>query len=225
MISQRGIQFELITSRLSLSDYIFPGLDVLRITIKHPLVCQKFCARTDFLEKQLGYLTSESPAPTQIMAMRTFCNMFKQTAGEKVLIDNRDRVITPSLNCRLTPNKNVQIALATLLLNYSVYLLDKLDEEAKSQCLLAVASVLENPQDAEAQFRLLVCLGTLMINDAGVTGLAQSLELENLVLPLQTMTEPQKVADCAKLVLQLLKWWNPPIPLCFPSRTHLLTID
>ena len=125
---------------------------MLRITIKHPLVCQKFCARTDFLEKQLGYLTSESPAPTQIMAMRTFCNMFKQTAGEKVLIDNRDRVITPSLNCRLTPNKNVQIALATLLLNYSVYLLDKLDEEAKSQCLLAVASVLENPQDGEAQF-------------------------------------------------------------------------
>ncbi|KAK3090943.1 hypothetical protein FSP39_015921 [Pinctada imbricata] len=186
-------------------EYIFPGLDVLRITIRNPKVCQKFCNVEDFLERQLGYLTNDTPAPAQMLTLRTFCNMFKQPSGEKILVANRDRVITPSLNCRLTQNKNIQIALCTLLLNYSVYLQNKVDEEAKSQCLLAIASVLENPLDSEAQFRLLVSLGTLMSSDDGVRALAQSLEIENLVSPLQNMVEPKKLPDCASYILKLLR--------------------
>lgn len=159
----------------------------------------------EFLERQLGYLTSDTPTPAQILALRTFCNMFKQPSGEKILVANRDRLITPSLNCRLTQNKNIQIALCTLLLNYSVYLQNKVDEEAKSQCLLAIASVLENPLDPEAQFRLLVSLGTLMSSDEGVKGLAQSLDIENLVSPLQSTTEPKKLPDCASFIMKLLR--------------------
>lgn len=81
-----------------------------------------------------------------------------------------------------------------------------MDEEAGySQCLLAVASVMENPLDPEAEFRLLVCLGTLISNDKSTRELAKSLDLQNLIVPMQTRVEPKKVSECAGLVINRLQ--------------------
>lgn len=130
--------------------------------------------------------------------------MFKEHFGETLAMQNRDQIITAALECRLSPNKNVQIAVCTLLLNYAVFLQDKVDEEGKSQCLLAMASALENDIDSEAAFRLLVCLGTIVSTDETVQALARSIEIRNLVEPLLLKPEPAKLPGCATYVLELL---------------------
>lgn len=193
-------------SFLSPTEFIFPGLDVLRISIKNQKICDHMCSQPGFLERQLLYLAPASPVPTQLLSLRVLANCFKHPSGQRLLLSGRENVITEALNCRLTPNKNVQVALATLLLNYSVCLGGVVDEEAGySQCLLAVASVMENPLDPEAEFRLLVCLGTLISNDKSTRELAKSLEIENLVIPMQSRVEPQKVSECAGFVINRLQ--------------------
>ncbi|XP_069126256.1 phospholipase A-2-activating protein-like [Argopecten irradians] len=183
---------------------VFPGLDVLRIAIKDPFMSERLCTSVHFVDSRLMYLTKTNTPNNQMLTLRTLCNMFKQHFGETLAMQNRDKIITAALECRLSPNKNVQIALATLLLNYSVFLQDKLDEEAKSQCLLAMASVLENDIDSEAMFRLLVCLGTLIKTDETAQALARSIDIRNLVEPLLAKLEPAKVPGCAAFILELL---------------------
>lgn len=163
------------------------------------------CSRDGFLPHRLQFLTSDAPVPTQMLTLRILVNCFHHENGRQLLLSQRDQIITQALNCRLTANKNVQIALATLLLNYSISLQDRVDEEGKSQCLLAVASVLENPMDPEAEFRLLVCLGTLISNDQETKVLAKSLDLQDLIIPMQTRLDPKKVSDCAGFVINHLQ--------------------
>ena len=193
-------------SFLSPTEFIFPGLDVLRISIKNQKICDHMCSQPGFLEQQLLYLAPASPVPTQLLSLRVLANCFKHPSGQRLLLSGWENVITEALNCRLTSNKNIQVALATLLLNYSVCLGAVVDEEAGySQCLLAVASVMENPLDPEAEFRLLVCLGTLISNDKSTRELAKSLEIENLVIPMQSRVEHQKVSECAGFVINRLQ--------------------
>jgi phospholipase A-2-activating protein len=163
------------------------------------------CSQDAFLQQQLQFLKSDAPVPTQMLTLRILVNCFQHDTGRRLLLSQRDQLITQALDCRLTPNKNVQIALATLLLNYSVSLLDRVDEEGKSQCLLAVASVLENPMDPEAEFRLLVCLGTLISNDQETKVLAKSLDMQDLIIPMQTRLDPKKVSECAGFVINCLQ--------------------
>ncbi|XP_060069922.1 phospholipase A-2-activating protein-like [Ylistrum balloti] len=183
---------------------VFPALDVLRIAIKDPFMSERLCTNVHFVDSRLMYLSKNNTANNQMLTLRTLCNMFRQHFGETLAMQNRERIITAALECRLSPNKHVQIALSTLLLNYAVFLQDKLDEEGKSQCLLAMASVLENNIDSEAVFRLLVCLGTLIKADETAQALARSLDIKNLVEPHLTKSEPSKVPECATFILELL---------------------
>ncbi|XP_071173054.1 phospholipase A-2-activating protein-like isoform X1 [Mytilus edulis] len=185
------------------NDMVFPALDVLRmcvLTSLNKIVCEK-----DGLVDKLVNFISSDVAPTQMLALRTLCNMFKGQTGEKMCVKHRDFILTSALNCKASTNKNIVIALATLLMNYSVHLQDKLDPEAKSQCLIAAGNVLENTNiDSEAGFRLLVCIGTLIDSDPNMKELARSINAKTVIFPLKKRAEPQKLIDCATFVFNVL---------------------
>lgn len=186
-------------------DMVFPVLDVLRICIKHADICQHFCDKSDFLDERLQYLSGDSSVANQMLTLRTFCNLFKQPSGVRLMCKNRDSIITTALNLKGSANKNIQIAMATLLMNYSVQLQDQPDIEGRSQCLIAAANMLEGNLDLEAGFRLLVCIGTLISSDEGTRELAKSLELKNFIIPLKGNVEPKKLPECASFVIDLLQ--------------------
>ena len=183
---------------------MFPGLDVLRIGIKNKFFNERLCKSDHFIDSRLVYLKPNNTAPNQMLTLRTFCNMFVQEFGQVLALNNRENVITAALDCRLSPNKNIQIAIATLLINYSVFISDKEEDEAKTQCLLAIASVLENDLDPEAAFRLLVSLGTLIKNNETTLVMAKSLDFKHLVEPYLSKLEPAKLPQCASYLLELL---------------------
>jgi hypothetical protein len=151
------------------------------------------------------YWSDESSAPTQILSLKVVCNMFAQPQGFKLCMDNRDRTLTRALNLKESKNKNVQIALGTLLLNYSVGLFGTLDLEGKSQTLAAAMECMKVKPDIEAAFRIFIAMGTLIHKDESVLNLAQSMNVMPYVGEYVMIQNPKKVGECANLLADLFR--------------------
>ena len=129
--------------------------------------------------------------------------MFAQPLGCKLVLSNRDMVVEKAMNLKSNKNKNVQIALSTVLLNISIGLFGSLNLEGKSQCLSALAMMLEAGLDPEAGFRTLVAIGTLIHKDETVLNLATSLDVPMYLRSFLMIQEPKKLSECANLLNQL----------------------
>jgi hypothetical protein len=55
-----------------------------------------------------------------VVALRTLCNMFKGETGEKLCVKHREFILTSAMNCKTSENKNVSIALSTLLIHKGI---------------------------------------------------------------------------------------------------------
>ncbi|XP_071118768.1 phospholipase A-2-activating protein-like [Haliotis cracherodii] len=185
------------------SNVVFPALDVVRICVKHPLVNQAFSNQAT-IQQLISFITPDNPPACQMLALRSLTNLFSQSQGRKAVCENRDTVLGSALSCRKT-NKNVQIAIGTVILNYAIALRGTEDIEGKSQCLSAARNVLEASPDHEASFRVLVSIGTILSGDEEAFALAQSLGLQDPIVKLGRVTEPKKVPECAQLVLNILR--------------------
>ena len=188
---------------LFLSDFVFPALDILRLCIKQRETNQAFCASDNILEDMFSYWSPESSAANQILSLKVVCNMFAQPIGCKLVMDNRDRIIEKAMTCKSSRNKNVQVAMTTLFLNFSIGLFGSLNLEGKSQCLSAAATMLETGLDPEASFRCLVAMGTLIHKDESLLNLAISLNVPAMVGSLINAQDVKKLSECASLLSQL----------------------
>ncbi|NXI59826.1 PLAP protein, partial [Chloroceryle aenea] len=189
------------------SDTVFPALDILRLSLRHPTVNENFCSEKDriqFVHFLLKFLKPEERPANHLLALRALSNCFVCQPGQKLLMELRDEVMTEAVELRLSNNKNIHIALATLTLNYAVHLHKDDNLEGKVQCLSVVSIVMEAVEDHEAIFRLLVALGTLISNDKNMVQLAKSLGLDNQIKKYLSVSEPDKVKQCCRLVLELL---------------------
>lgn len=120
------------------------------------------------------------------------------------MMEQRDEIMTQAIETRLGNNKNIHIALATLTLNYAVCLHKINDIEGKAQCLSVISTVMEVVQDLEAIFRLLVALGTLISDDTTTVQLAKSLGVDSQIKKYASVSEPAKVKECCRFVVNLL---------------------
>lgn len=112
--------------------------------------------------------------------------------------------MSQAIELKISSNKNIHIALATLALNYAVCLHKINNIEGKAQCLSVISTVMEIVQDLEAIFRLLVALGTLISGDSDAVQLAKSLGVDSQIKKYSSVSEPAKVNECCRLVLNLL---------------------
>lgn len=112
--------------------------------------------------------------------------------------------MSQAIELKLSSNKNIHVALATLALNYAVCLHKINNIEGKAQCLSVISTVMEVVQDFEAIFRLLVALGTLISGDSNAVQLAKSLGVDSQIKKYSSVSEPAKVNECCRLVLNLL---------------------
>merc|ERR1719414_1268426 len=148
---------------------VFPALDLVRAVLLHPAT-QGLLLEKEMLDKifsaALRNLTKEAPAPAQMLSLRILSNMFASSKGEEMLRTYRDSVLTRIFQ-ELFPiaedNKNIQIAASTLLLNYSVSINRKMDDESQIQMLSTLCiNFLTFITDWEARFRTLVAIGTML---------------------------------------------------------------
>uniref|UniRef100_A0A8C2NJA0 Phospholipase A-2-activating protein n=1 Tax=Capra hircus TaxID=9925 RepID=A0A8C2NJA0_CAPHI len=188
-------------------DIVFPALDILRLSIKHPSVNENFCNEKEgarFSSHLVSLLNPRGKPANQLLALRTFCNCFVGQAGQKLMMSQRESLLSHAIELKSGSNKNIHIALATLTLNYSVCFHKDHNIEGKAQCLSVISTVLEVVQDLEATFRLLVALGTLISDDSNAVQLAKSLGVDSQIKKYASVSEPAKVSECCRLILNLL---------------------
>uniref|UniRef100_A0A803YIJ1 Phospholipase A2 activating protein n=1 Tax=Meleagris gallopavo TaxID=9103 RepID=A0A803YIJ1_MELGA len=188
-------------------DIVFPALDILRLSVRHPIVNENFCgeeAHMEFIHLLLKFLNPQGKPANQLLALRALCNCFVSQAGQKLLMEQRDEIMTQAIEVKSGNNKNVHIALATLTLNYAVCLHKVNNIEGKAQCLSVISTVMEVVKDLEAVFRLLVALGTLISDDKNAVQLAKSLGVDSQIKKYVSVSEPAKVKECCRFVLNLL---------------------
>ncbi|ELT98127.1 hypothetical protein CAPTEDRAFT_160241 [Capitella teleta] len=186
---------------------LFPVLDIFRMTIKSSVACEHFCGdkdSEDFISLVSACLSPDSPAANQMLMLRMLCNICSHPLGQTFLITHRDRLISSLTSLTSTANKNLQIAQASLLLNYAVLCRSFEDMEFKSHCLSAAVCLAESMSDPEASFRLLVCLGTMLHEDQNCTELAKSLDVVQFVNKCRDLADPPKLHECAANLSLLL---------------------
>jgi len=98
----------------------------------------------------------------------------------------------------------MEIAASTVLLNYTVIFGTGNNFDKKCQILSGAGAVAMCAKEAEAQFRCLVAVGTLLQNCARCRSLAISLDLKPVVERLGAVNDPNKVGECARHVLRFL---------------------
>ncbi|XP_030050029.1 phospholipase A-2-activating protein isoform X1 [Microcaecilia unicolor] len=188
-------------------DIVFPALDILRLSIRHPSVNENLCsdkATGQFCSYLIMHLNPQGKPANQLLALRIFCNCFAWQPGQKLMMLHRDQILSQAIELKASVNKNIHIALATLVLNYAICLHQDNDIEGKAQCLSVVSTAIEMVQDLEAAFRLLVALGTLISDDVNAIQLAKSLGIDSQIKKYAAVSEPAKISECCKLVLNLL---------------------
>lgn len=190
-------------------DIVFPVLDILRLAVRHPEVNAQLCGGTEgasLCNHLLGLMSPQGRPANQMLALRTFCNCFSGSHGRSLLLGQREAVLSRAADLRSVCNKNIHVALATLVLNYAGILYGRLSEiEAKAQCLSVASSALEVVQDKEAIFRLLVALGTTVAGDSTAKDLARSLGVNSQITKYASVSDPAKVGECCRLVLDELQ--------------------
>lgn len=189
-------------------DIVFPILDILRLAVRHPQVNETLCGEAEGVQlcnHLLSLMRPEGRPANQMLALRTLCNCFSGRHGRSLLLSQRETVLSQAADLASVCNKNIHIALATLVLNYAGCLHNQPDLDAKAQCLSVASRVLETVQDKEAVFRLLVALGTTVASDQTAQDLARSLGVNSQITKYSSVSDPSKVAECCQLVLKELQ--------------------
>lgn len=180
----------------------------MRLAVRHPLVNESLCGEAEGVQMcnhLLSLMRPEGRPANQMLALRTLCNCFSGRHGRALLMAHRETVLSHTADLATVCNKNIHIALATVVLNYAGALWSQPNLEAKAQCLSVVSRALETAQDREAVFRLLVALGTTVASDQTAKDLARSLGVSSQISKYSSASEPSKVADCCQLVLKELQ--------------------
>lgn len=190
---------------------VFPALDLVRAILLHPDT-QDLVLEKDMLDKvfsaALKQVRKDAPTAAQMLSLRVLSNMFATVKGEALLRTYRDSVLTRIFQDMFPiadDNKNIQIAAATLLLNYSVSIQRRMDDESQIQMLSTLCiNFLTFITDWEARFRTLVAIGTMLSTSPDALDYARTLEAKEGVRGWRLLEGPAKVSECASFIEKML---------------------
>ncbi|OAX82465.1 hypothetical protein ACJ72_03183 [Emergomyces africanus] len=152
-----------------------PGLDLLRLlAAATPVVASTDYGGDDLISTLISSGVFEPPLNVNnaMLTVRTFANLFETEAGRALAISKFADIITQvgslTANTSGTPNRNLTIAIATLYINFAVFLTSDgiaSSPESSEKALLLLdelSKLLAKEKDSEAVYRILVAVGTLV---------------------------------------------------------------
>ena len=101
-----------------------------------------------------------------------------------------------------TDNKNCQIAVSTLVLNYAIACTNiSVDKDLQKQCTTLTSLLIVGLTDPEAKYRTLIALGTLLEASSSNAAEAKSMEMKESVQSAMMIVEQgHKIHKVAKLI-------------------------
>jgi len=191
----------------------FPALDTMRLAVLKPSAASLLLTEgngDNTLTLMVKNMAPSSPDACLMLALRCLCNIFRSDVGRTLLRERQDELLSTLSAVMPKENKNVQVAMATLMINLSVAAVEAADSPGGQQLLTALCTLfLASTKDPEARFRVLVGMGTLLAA-AGQSGKSAASELgarasvELWRTDAATAQHPAKVADCASAILNYL---------------------
>ncbi|XP_048424799.1 phospholipase A-2-activating protein [Pyrus x bretschneideri] len=178
---------------------LFPVIDILRMIVLHPdgatRLLQLLEAENDLLMELIRKVATNPPLPANLLtSVRAVTNLFKNSCYYNWLQKHRTEILDVYSSCYSSPNKNLQLSYATLILNYAVLLTEKKDQEGQSQVLSSALQIAEEENlDADAKFRALVAIGSLML-EGFVKKIAIDFDVENIA-KLAKASKETKIAE------------------------------
>lgn len=178
---------------------LFPVIDILRMIVLHPdgatRLLQHLEAENDLLMELIRKVATNPPLPANLLtSVRAVTNLFKNSCYYNWLQKHRTEILDVYSSCYSSPNKNLQLSYATLILNYAVLLTEKKDQEGQSQVLSSALQIAEEENlDADAKFRALVAIGSLML-EGFVKKIAIDFDVENIA-KLAKASKETKIAE------------------------------
>ncbi|KAI5660997.1 hypothetical protein M9H77_20320 [Catharanthus roseus] len=179
---------------------LFPAIDLLRMMILHPvgasILFKHINTGNGVLLALISKVTAGSTLPANLLtSIRAVSNLFKNSIFHDWLQEHRAEILDAFSSSYSSSNKNVQVAYSTLVLNYAVLLVEKKDEEGQSQVLSAALEIAEEQNvEADAKFRALVAIGTLMLE-----GLVRRIALDFDVLNIANAAKASKDSKIAEI--------------------------
>ena len=135
-------------------------MDLLRVTMKYDESIEKIIPLTSFRDICSSNIQKES-GPNSYLILRAFCNMFEHESGRTYLLNMFDEIVN-LIKIHLENSiisKNMETTIASLLINYAV-----LGKGKEMDLIFSMKELVYIFKNDEARFRLLVTIGTLMIN-------------------------------------------------------------
>ena len=211
-------------------DYVFPCIDVARLAILNPPACQMILSKhsEEFVDILLQNLALSEKVNSQMLALRSLANLFDNEKGKQrtsfrnwwfitltilslffpglELMIKLQSTVIPQLSALFpVESKPTQIAMATVLLNYTIVFTSvKSNVEAQVTCLNLCLLFLQGMTDSEARFRNLVSLGTLLSAEQRNRKEAKNLEAKEKIEAAKLLDTTDKVLKCADAVLNAL---------------------
>ncbi|PON76893.1 Guanine nucleotide-binding protein, beta subunit [Parasponia andersonii] len=184
---------------------IFPVIDTLRMVVLHPDgatgLLKHVSTENDILIEIIKKVTENPSLPANLLTtIRLVTNLFKNSNYSNWLQRHRIEVFD-ALSSYLSPNKNLQLSYATLILNYAVLLIEKKDQEGQYQVLSAALEIAEEENlEVDSKFRALVAIGSLML-DGLVKRIALDFDVENIAKAAKTSKDTKIIEVGADIEL------------------------
>ncbi|KAI9215528.1 hypothetical protein POPTR_T125104v4 [Populus trichocarpa] len=178
---------------------IFPVIDILRMLVLHPdgatVLLKHVEDENDILMEMIKRVTTNPPLPPNLLTgIRAVTNLFKNLPYHTWLQKHQSEILDVFSSCYSSPNKNLQLSYATMILNYAVLLIEKKDLEGQSQVLTAAIAIAEGENiEVDSKFRALVAVGSLML-DGLVKRIALDFDVENVAKTAKASKET-KIAE------------------------------
>lgn len=144
--------------------YLFPVLDIIRLSVRHETTCAKLGAieLVDYIIQRL--LTT--PA-NQLMSIRALCNMMLHETG-KSLVEIKMNDLCNMISNISQGTVNLQSAIVTFYLNQSIVQKGMLSDEISTILTIGIIRILEWVSDPEATSRGYQALGNLLTYNSTV---------------------------------------------------------
>ncbi|BBH09450.1 transducin family protein / WD-40 repeat family protein [Prunus dulcis] len=174
-------------------------IDTLRMIVLHPdgatVLLQHAEAQNDLLLEMIKRVATNPSLPANLLtSVRVVTNLFKNSCYYNWLQKHRSEILDVYSSCSSSPNKNLQLSYATLILNYAVLLIEKKDQEGQSQVLSAALQIAEEENlEVDAKFRVLVAIGSLMLEGL-VKKIAIDFDVENIA-KISKASKETKIAE------------------------------
>lgn len=192
-------------------DIVFPVLDITRLAVRNEEINKALCSSDSgeyLLTVLRKYLVPEALPANQMLALRIVTNMMCHKPGENLVMKEKHLflfIIRKLANRNAT--KNLQVALATLLLNLSVAFVRFKDIDCQREAVATLSLIMPTLTESESVLRGLVALGTLLENNRELQE-ELSPEAKDRLHTIAKNTSDSgmsKAVSCASKILRLIK--------------------